>query len=175
LPLLSLAAGQSRTWSLVLVIPAVYGLYQAFVASTVGDLVHGYFTEQYSSSGAAIRVSLVVIPAAVFLAFRRRFGFDSRERTLWFTLSIAAVACLILLFALPSSTVVDRLALYILPLQIVVLARIPSTLISEGFGRLLLLVYAAAVLFVWLHFGSHADFWVPYRNYISETYEGTVL
>jgi len=174
LPLLSLATGQRRVWNLLAVIPALYGLYAIFVAPSLGNLVHGYLEEEYSSSGAAIRVALVVVPATIFLLFRKRLGFGDRERVLWLSLSIAAFACLVLLFVLPSSTVVDRLALYALPLQIVILARVPSALISEGFGRALLVTYGAAVLFVWLTYGSHSDLWIPYRNYIAEIYRGTV-
>ncbi len=174
LPLLSLATGQRRVWNLLAVIPALYGLYAIFVAPSLGNLVHGYLEEEYSSSGAAIRVALVVVPAAIFLLFRKRLGFAGGESTLWLALSLAAFICLALLFFLPSSTVVDRLALYALPLQIVILARVPSALVTEGFGRALLVTYGAAVLFVWLTYGSHSDLWIPYRNYIAEIYAGTV-
>ena len=175
LPLLSLATGQRRLWNVAAILPALYGLYAIFVAPTLGNLVHGYLEEEYSSSGAGIRVAQVVVPATVFLLFRKRLGFGDRERVLWLSLSIAAFACLVLLFVLPSSTVVDRLALYALPLQIVVLARVPSALVSEGFGRALLIFYAAAVLFVWLTYGSHSDLWIPYRNYLAEVYAGGTL
>jgi hypothetical protein len=174
LPFLSLAAGQSRSWNLVAIVPAIYGLYATFVAPSLDTLVYGYIVKAYSSSGAAIRVGLVVIPAAIFLNFRKRLGFSPSESRLWFSLSLAALACLVLLLVLPSSTVVDRLALYALPLQIVILARVPSTLVSDGFGRAILIFYAAGVLFVWLTFASHSEAWIPYRNYIAELHQGTL-
>jgi hypothetical protein len=31
---------------------------------------------------------------------------------------------------------------------------------------LLVLVYSAAVQFVWLTYATHADRWVPYRSYV---------
>lgn len=170
LPLLSFATGQRRWLSIAAIIPALYGLYATFVAPTIGYLVYGYLDKEYASSGAGIRVALVVVPAAVFLLFRKRLGFAGREATLWFALSLSAFVCLALLFVLSSSTVVDRLALYILPLQIVVLARIPGTLVGQELGKAILVACAAVVLYVWLNYASHSDKWIPYRNYLIEVY-----
>ena len=71
----------------------------------------------------------------------------------------------VLLLVLPSSTVVDRLALYVFPLQLAVLSRVPRALGSEGLGRLLVIAYCFLVQFVWLNFAAHAEYWVPYRLY----------
>jgi hypothetical protein len=78
---------------------------------------------------------------------------------------LAAVGFLILLFVLPSSTAVDRMSLYIMPLQIAVLARIPLAFNSTFGGRFAVVGYLALVEFVWLNFAQHAHFWVPYQFY----------
>lgn len=174
LPLVSLALGRSRLWTFAASIPALYGLYTTFLAPSLNFLVYGYIDQDYASQGAGIRVALVVLGAVVYLLFRKRLGFAGPEAALWLYLSIAAFVCLGLLFALSSSTAVDRLALYLLPMQIVVLARVPGTLMSEGLGKALLVAYAAAVQIVWLTGGIHAQYWIPYRNYIGESYRGTV-
>ena len=75
-----------------------------------------------------------------------------------------------LLFALPSSTAVDRLALYIIPLQLVVLSRVPDAFPSRDGGRnvqllVTIILYSAAIQFVWLTFANHAEFWLPYQFY----------
>jgi hypothetical protein len=69
------------------------------------------------------------------------------------------------LFVLPSSTAVDRMSLYIMPLQIAVLSRIPLALNSSFGGRAVVLAYVALVEFVWLNFAQHARYWVPYQVY----------
>ncbi len=57
----------------------------------------------------------------------------------------------------------DRLALYILPLQIVILSRVPGTLISPALGRGGVVLYSFLVQFVWLNYAAHANYWVPYE------------
>jgi hypothetical protein len=170
LPLLAIATGASALWTLATVPPAVYGLFQTFLAPSLEHLVAGYIDTQYASSGAAIRVALVLVGAVVFLGFKNQLGFSDRESSLFRNLSLGGFACLILLFFLPSSTVVDRLALYLIPLQILVLARVPGTLVSDGLGKVLVIGLAAAVLFVWLTMGSFSSVWIPYRNFIWEAY-----
>jgi hypothetical protein len=64
---------------------------------------------------------------------------------------------------LPSSAAVDRLALYIIPLQLAVMSRPRIVMVSERLGTVLIIVYAAAVQFTWLTYAHHARFWVPYH------------
>ena len=69
----------------------------------------------------------------------------------------------------PSSTAVDRVALYWIPLQLFVLSRLPDVLgRREGknaFWVGLLVTFSAAVLFVWLSFAEMAYAWLPYQFY----------
>ena len=58
---------------------------------------------------------------------------------------------------------VDRLALYTIPLQLVVLSRPRSVFASKGFGTFLVLAYSAVVQFTWLTYAHHARYWVPYQ------------
>ena len=74
-----------------------------------------------------------------------------------------------LYFVLPSSTAVDRVGLYMLPLQLVVFSHLPDVLGKQNGGKpiwvALVLAYYCAVQFVWLNFASHAKYWLPYRFY----------
>ena len=86
-----------------------------------------------------------------------------------------------LYFVIPSSTAVDRVALYLQPLQLMVFANLPEALgrrrcakngtairsgnLTNSGWVLLVLAYYGAVEFVWLNFASHAPAWLPYRFY----------
>jgi hypothetical protein len=74
-----------------------------------------------------------------------------------------------LLIVFPSSTAVDRVALYWIPLQLFVLPRLPSALGNvEGKNILLVgsvLAYSALVLFVWLNYADTSSSWIPYKFY----------
>lgn len=150
----------------VLVCVAATAVLYGFVLEDAMDrLVTNYIGAEAQSQGAAIRIAMSLVPATVFLLEEKRFGFTREQTALWRNFSIAAFGFLILLFTVSSSTVVDRLALYVLPLQIVVLSRIPGTLTSYEFGRASIVVYSAAVLFVWLNFAANVTYWLPYQFY----------
>jgi hypothetical protein len=139
--------------------------YNLFLERSVDSLLRNYVDAGYSSQGAAIRLALNFIPAVLFLVKQSQFGFDERERKIYRYFSYAAVLFPIALALSPSSTAVDRVALYILPLQIVVLSRVPTAYRLPGFGTTLVVLYSAAILFVWLTFAKHAEYWLPYQIY----------
>ena len=81
---------------------------------------------------------------------------------------LTAVACALMLVLLPSnSTAVDRIALYVIPLQLVIASRLPdSRLFGTTPSQLVLftLSFSIAVEFVWLNFVIHSSGWLPYVN-----------
>jgi hypothetical protein len=108
---------------------------------------------------------MLVLAAVLYLAAYKRFDFDERQRRIWLNFSIASLAALLLLFVSPSSTAVDRTALYLIPLQLAVLPHVPYVYTRQSFGTLLVILYSATVQFVWLNFGVFAMWFVPYRVY----------
>lgn len=164
LPLVVLASERNRLFNVLIGIIGSYFLYTSFLADSVERFVRNYIEAEYSSQGAAIRVAMSIVPATLFLLFQRQLGFSDRERRIWFLHSLAAFALLVLLLVLPSSTAVDRLALYIMPLQMAVLSRVPNVVGSRQ-GTVLVVLYSLAIQFVWLNFATHAEFWLPYKLY----------
>ncbi len=163
LPLIILSAERNRFATVMLGLAVTFLFYQFFLSSETDRLVRNYIGAEYASQGAGIRVAMNILPAALFLLQQRRFGFAERERKIWRNFSLAAFAFLILLFVLPSSTAVDRLALYATPLQIAVLSRVPIAYRSRGLGTFLVVLYSFAVQFVWFNYAANADTWIPYR------------
>ena len=135
----------------------------------VDTLVMGYIDAEYESSGAAVRIAMNAVPATLFLLFRRRFQLSPAQRTFWTWMALVALAFVALLYVSPSSTAVDRVALYWIPLQLFVWSRVPDAMGRPG-GKNLVWVYAvvgysASVHFVWLFFATHAGGWLPYQFY----------
>jgi hypothetical protein len=108
-------------------------------------------------------------PAAMFLLFRQRFVMTPAQRKFWTWLAISALGFVVLLNVVESSTAVDRVALYLIPLQLVVWSRLPDALGRPGFKNApwvyMVMGYSALVLFVWLNFATHARLWIPYQFY----------
>lgn len=164
-PLAVLARIRNRWWAAVWVGATATLLYLLLVADFSEQFVAGYIDEAYQSEGAAIRVAMNALPALIFLAFRKTMAENPDERSLWLGLSLLALAFVPLLVLVPYSAAVDRLALYLIPLQLYVLARVPDVMFRQmpAVGVSLVIAYCALVEYVWLNHAAHAEYWIPYR------------
>lgn len=169
LPLVIFAGHHSKFVTVLAGLALLYGLYDAFLSSSVDRLVSGYVDAQYNSQGAAVRVTMNIVAAALFLVARNRLGFTQSEGTVWKSFSLAALALLVGLFVVPSSTAIDRMALYIIPLQIVIMSRGFLLFKNHGIGKLSVVSYSAIVQFTWITFATHSIYWVPYSFYPFQT------
>jgi hypothetical protein len=162
--MLALAAGhRSRVVNVLIGASAAFVLYDLFVSSAFPTLSRNYLEAGYDAQGATVRVFMNFVPAVLFLLRLSRFGFDEREINVVRIMAYAGLVFPILLWVVPSSAAVDRLALYISPLQMIILSRIPGVYVKEDFGKVIIIAYAVAVQFVWLNFAQHAGDWIPYR------------
>ena len=152
---------------LLLLAGAGYGLYASLLAEDLNYYQQGYIESGYQSQGALIRVVLCLLPALIFLLNRRRFCLPKPILRIWTLIAALAVLAAIGLFTVASSTAVDRIALYLIPLQLFVGSRLPDTRlygIGPATWNQLLVVFSLAVLLVWLLFAAHSRAWLPYRN-----------
>lgn len=168
IPLVALAATRNRIATFAILIALAAILYYFFLASDVDFLMTNYVQAGYSSQGAAIRVAMNIPPAILFLIFHKRFAISQSEIKLWKIFSVSTFACLFALLVLSSSTAVDRVALYLIPLQLFVLSRLPNAFPTRsGAPNPQLLVgviaYSALIQFIWLTFAVHAEYWLPYN------------
>jgi hypothetical protein len=164
-PLVALANPRNRTLNLLIVAATSVLLYDVFLGDAMEQFVEHYIKTRYSSQGAGIRVGMTLVAAIVLWIGRGQLALTDTESRLWRNFAIAAVAALVLLFVLPSSTAVDRMSLYIIPLQLAVLSRVPLATGSLMGGRAVVLGYSALVEFVWLNYAQFAKAWVPYQFY----------
>jgi len=174
LPVAALVATRNRYWTTLWVGVVALGAYMLLLEEAVESLVTDYVEAEYQSQGAIIRLLMNAVPAVILLLWRRRFEFSEAEAVLWRWFAIISLALLGVFLVSPSSTAVDRVALYMLPLQLVVFAHLPDVLGHRGRRNdelvLAVLFYYATVQFVWLNFASHAVAWLPYRFYPLEAW-----
>lgn len=169
LPIAALASSRNRWWSMAWVGVVALGAYVLFLQESVDALYTNYVEAQYQSQGALIRLVMNALPAAILLGWQRRFDFSEGEAPLWRWFAIISLVLLGVLLLTPASTAVDRVALYMLPLQLVVFSHFPDVFGRRGKRNDLQVAavvgYYAAVQFVWLNFASHSQYWLPYRFY----------
>jgi hypothetical protein len=148
IPMAALGAARGRLWTMIWVGVVTAAAFVLLVQDSTDVLVQGYLVAEYQSAGALVRLWMNAVPG-LFL--------------------MAAVAALGAFYFSPSSTAVDRLALYLLPLQLVVASYFPDVVGGKGRANQSWVAAAvalyAAVQFVWFNFGNYAYTWLPYQFY----------
>ncbi|OEE79740.1 EpsG family protein [Vibrio ordalii] len=142
------------------------GLGLVLVLERLGGMWELYVSQGMESEGGLVRVLLNAVPAICFLLFKDKWQQrwpSTYKLALW--LSVMTLVLLPLQFL--ASTAVDRISLYMMPLQLLVLARLPllfqwKTQYMFCYG--VVLAYSAVYL-VWLNFSYWAQAaWIPYNN-----------
>ena len=91
---------------------------------------------------------------------------------MWTLFSLLTFMTFPMMLFVSSNTIVDRLGIFIVPLQIFVLSRVPTVFSKtkrENFVYVFsVILYSFAVELIWLTLGHEAQSWIPYRNYLWE-------
>lgn len=164
---LALFYGKKNWFALFSVILISALLFVLLLAEHIENLISGYITDQYESSGATIRIGMNALPALIYLIFRKRFRLSEEQQSFWTWMSMGALAFIFLLAISPSSAAVDRVALYWIPLQLFVWPRLPSAMGNDLSSRIqwtcIVLFYSVSVQYVWLFHADHSHLWLPYK------------
>ena len=154
----------------LLVIGAV--AYLLFLDGKLGGLYRGYVVAEYQSAGALVRTLMNALPALIFLCCPGRFGLSHAQTRLWRWCAIGSLCLLALVIIIPATTAVDRIALFFIPMQLVVFSQLPGVFGKTPEIRKLLVVavitYYALIQYVWLNYAIHVHAWLPYRNWLVE-------
>ncbi len=168
IPIIGISYSRNRLQTLSLTIVAVV-LASVLLQESAEGFKRAYVTRAYESQGAGIRLAMNIVPAIIFLGWSRRFEVGLAERMTWRNLSIVALSSFALWMVVETTVAVDRLALYIIPLQLFVFSRVPVVFSRNGGPTpaivLLVILYSALVQFVWLFYANHSKFWIPYQLY----------
>ncbi len=173
LPIAALSATRSRYWTAAWMAVLGFVAYSVFLEESVRGLYENYVVAEYQSQGTFLRLLMNGVPAVVMVGWSKTLGLRAEERRLWLVVSAIALALLAALLVTPSSTALDRIGLYVLPLQLVVFSRLPGVWGGDkNLARVtvtLVLSYYALVQYVWLNFGKMAYLWIPYRFYLLDS------
>jgi len=172
---LALFCDAKKNWIKFISIPLLLAaLMSYFIIDSLVEVDRIYISnENFSSKGAFIRILLCAIPSIVLIFFSRYIKFkDVGERKFWITVAYISIAALF--FEIISSkyinlsTLLDRLALYLIPIQMVVLSRVPDTFSRKSslrtFSVLSVILYCISIQFVWLNYADNATAWIPYKS-----------
>jgi hypothetical protein len=132
----------------------------------IKHMLYYYITiEFHHSDGAIVRVLMNFFSVIIFFSFWEKYKRKFTDEKLWLIFSIVSIILLPISFYY--STFADRVAIYFIPLQLIILSRVP-VLIESAYNRTIFILSTMAVyfatLFVWLFFGNFSSHWLPYQN-----------
>ena len=170
-PLLySLQSGRFNNFiKFLITIPLGYYFVDEFILSKFQLFKFSYIEQDMTSSGAYIRIFLLIIPSIVYLFNLKKFKLSNIYKKIFSVMAISSFLALFALIADFPSTAVDRLALNLLPLQIVVASYLPDSgvfKLRKFTWKILIIFIAFAVISVWLIYAVHSICWIPYQNLI---------
>ena len=143
------------------------GMFFLLLRDSSERMVANYVNSDYDSQGAAVRIAMNVLAASLFLLLRKRIEMPTFQKSFWTTCSLLALLSVVGLAASSASAGVDRISLYLIPLQAVTLSRLPCLLGSRdrALPSILFVVigYSFAVQFVWLNYATNAASWLPFQ------------
>ena len=156
--------GRGKFFRLIALLLIGMGMWSAFLAQDQANLIKNYVDAQMQSTGAMIRVMMNALPALLLFYTRKTWKRLFNDYTFWKMIALGSIATLFLLSI--ASTAVDRMALYFIPIQVVVFSRLPLLLegkILKKLTKLFIVSYYLVVMVIWLNLGTHAKFWL-YHN-----------
>ena len=130
-------------------------------------LQHFLIVEYATSAGVFHRLFLNLFAAIIFLITYKKWEINNSEKRLYTMFVIFTFILLVSAFF--NSIIVDRIAIYLIPIQLLILTN-ATNLINNNFIKniyiLSLLYFYFLVLYIWLNLGHYSIYWVPYRNYL---------
>ncbi len=121
------------------------------------------------STGAVPRILLNFIPSFLFLYNYKKFKNDKDFK---FLLYLSLISIISILFIKVGTTALDRMSIYLMPLQILLWPKLISIFTNHLLKIILvksLIFTYFMVLFVWMNFGDTRRGWVPYSSVLFVT------
>jgi hypothetical protein len=145
----------------------VSGFIYFFALDPILRLFESYVFAEYESAGAVVRTAMNFIPGVLFLWRKKKLQMCASLEKFWSAISLSSIVLLPLAIFSSSTTAIDRVGLYMIPLQFLIASCLPDLFsglrMKERLTGLLVISYNFLVLFTWLVFGANSEHWVPYN------------
>lgn len=166
LPLGMFGLSNKRALHFIVALGGGLVIFDYLLSNHVDAFIGAYVRTEWDSQGAGVRIAMNLVPAITYMLSKNLLGFNTIEKAVWRNFSFAAFLSLAMLYIVPSSTAIDRVSLYIIPIQLAVLPRISVIIKSQIVSNAILVLYSFAVLYVWFNYGVNSQDWVPYQYYL---------
>ena len=156
---------KNRSFFVIVLVLILFSSIYAF--NMYGDIWNIYFSSdlsRYVSKGALPRALLNAIPAVIllFISFQRR---SIICEPVWLVLAVLSILFVVIVQIGASGF--DRLALYLLPIQLYAWPKIIELVNVPILKRLIacfVIMLYGGYQYIWLNFSDHAGCWMPYLS-----------
>ena len=151
----------------VLIATAVVGSRLAAYYADFDVLRSTYVDQRLSSDGTLARLLVASVSAVGFIIIAGNVPMSPLGRQIMVALSLATIALLSVSWT--SSTAIDRVALYVFPVQMTFWGNVSRTLRPPQLAIVSRMACVGAYglfMFVWLGSSFHAWYWLPYRSFL---------
>ena len=125
--------------------------------TVINSLFRYYILSGYSSLGAIPRVFISFLPALIYFLYRNKFHFENPGLIKSFSLISLGLFILLIIFN-NATTFVDRLALYLIPFQIIIYDKFIDIFERQKKSNLIIFyiisLFYFLILIVWAYYGS---------------------
>lgn len=158
---------KSRLIIFVAIILMAPFLYYAFISAYIDAMLDLYLgSGGMDSSGAFVRVALNFVASIFYLLYRKELNLSPYIQTIFDAMAAINSLLFLMLFVFPSTTVIDRFALFFTPMQIFMFSALPYIFRPFPLSAFIILIVYGAQLFIWLSFSVYAPLWIPYNFWI---------
>ena len=168
LPFLVLSFNYNKFALILLSIVLFPIIYIFYFQNYFQEMINLYIVSNYESKGALIRLLLNLIPSIIFILFKNEFKINNIEKNTWLIFSILNIILFILYFFITGSAALDRISIYLTPIQIVVFTYLPEILSKKRYLNKLIVfnivLFYVIILYVWINFSVNSVNWIPYKN-----------
>lgn len=173
-PVFMLSASKNRTLTLAVVGAAGAAILALVVLKGIDEMISLYFEGDLDSVGALPRILIGTVSGIAFLFVRNGGDIFGKRYSLARNLSILSIAMTPLFFIIPSTTVVDRIGILLVPFQGASYAGLAVQFSRKGHFEmaytLVLVIGYGLMLAAWLMFSQFANYWIPYENVLFQKY-----
>jgi len=153
---------------ILLASPLLYLIYLNYQFQ-INFMIYHYITiEIHHSSGSIARLFVGFVSAALFFLYQKKMRKKYNDWQLWLVFSI--INAVLFPASFFYSTVIDRFSIYFIPLQMIVLSRVPGLILSR-YNRTIFILFIIFFYFfmltIWLFFGKNSHAWIPYQNFLT--------
>jgi hypothetical protein len=144
----------------------------ACVYSEIATKIFSYIGSGYSSRGAILRVSDYLIASVAYFLWLRLTIIDTGVSGFYNACAVAGLFLFSSLFIIESTTIIDRISLYLIIFEMFVVSALASRIPKKSIARVayvfVVILFCYLKLYVWIEYSDNASGWIPYRNVIIE-------